>query len=140
MEVNGNNVTVKNSRLSNGKNVLRCFSTNNFRLENSLLSNSRNFLMEAGSNEYMSYDETTKYSFVSSTGENKNATIVEYLNSYGQDGDNDVTNYLMGSFDNKETMKNSLISIQNSLNNRANIEDIYKGSIVFKDIEAIPLL
>ena len=132
MEAKGDNITVKNSRLSNGKNVLRCFSTNNFRLENSLLSNSRNFLMEAGTNEFMSYDETTKFSFANSQGGTSSSTIGEYLNTNSL-GDSEVTNYIMGQFTDKEAMKNSLISIQNALNNRTNIENIYKGSIVVKD-------
>jgi hypothetical protein len=64
MEVRGNNITVKNSRLSNGKNVLRCFSSYNIVVENSLLSNSRNFLITTGSNEYIQIDDLEKYDLI----------------------------------------------------------------------------
>ena len=99
MDVHGDNITVKNSRLSNGKNVLRTFSTKNFVLDNSLLSNARNFLLEVGSDEYISYDETSKFDFISSTdGSVINATLGEYLGEKDSAGDVDLTNYSTGTY------------------------------------------
>lgn len=133
VDVHGNNVTISNSRLSNGKNVLRCFSTQNFTLDNSLISNGSNFLLEAGSNEYISYDEMTKHDFITSTKENHTATINEYLGTAGAPGDAELNNYLMGSFDTSLNMRNSLYSIQNAFNNKENIEGNFKGSLTVKD-------
>lgn len=133
VEVNGDNNTIINSRLSNGKNILRCFSTENFTLENSLLSNSRNFLMEVGSNEYMSYDEVTKYDFVSSTGSKTTANLPEYFGPNDKYVDADITNYMMGSFNDSGIMRESLNSIQNALNQNGTNKDNYKGTMTIKD-------
>ena len=133
VEVNGDNNSIINSRLSNGKNILRCFSTNNFTLDNSLLSNSRNFLMEVGSNEYLSYDEAKKYNFISSTGNTTNTTLSEYFDTKEEKGDLDLNNYLLGQFDNSNAMRNSLESIQNALNQNGATNNIFKGSINVND-------
>ena len=133
VDVHGNNNTIKNSRLSNGKNVLRCFSTQNFTLSNSLLSNSRNFLLEVGSNEYMSYDEAKEYEFTSFNGSKSSMNINEYLNTKEANGDIDLINYMLGSFEDSKMMRSSLLSIQNALNDRSKVENQYKGSITIKD-------
>ena len=134
MDVHGDNVTVKNSRLSNGKNVLRTFSTENFVLDNSLLSNARNFLLEVGSDEFMSYDETSKFEFISSVdGTISSSTLGEYLGDETSNGEIDLTNYIIGEFTNPEIMWNSLMAIQNSLNNRDLVENLYSGKVSVKD-------
>ena len=51
METLGNNITVKNSRLSAGKNIFRSFSSD-VTLDNCLLQYSLNFLVETGSYKY----------------------------------------------------------------------------------------
>lgn len=133
MDVNGDNVTIKNSRLSNGKNILRCFSTQNFIIDNSLLSNAMNFLMNVGANEYLTYDETTIYDFVASTGETINTTLYDYVGYEDTQGDNDLLSFLMGNFDNKENMRNSLLTLQNVLNHFGSTKDIFKGTITIND-------
>ena len=134
MDVHGDNVTVKNSRLSNGKNVLRTFSTSNFTLDNSLLSNARNFLLEVGSDEFMSYDEVSKFEFSSSTDGSKiNSTLPEYLGGKDSKGDVDLTNYIMGQFTDSNMMKNSILAIQNALNNREAVEGLYAGNVEVND-------
>ena len=134
MDVHGDNVTVKNSRLSNGKNVLRTFSTSNFTLDNSLLSNARNFLLEVGSDEFMSYDEVSKFEFSSSTDGSKiNSTLPEYLGGKDSKGDVDLTNYIMGEFTDSNMMKNSILAIQNALNNREAVEGLYAGNVEVND-------
>jgi len=49
LETHGNNITIVNSRLSNGKNIVRSFSSMNTVIKNTLLSNSRNFLINGSS-------------------------------------------------------------------------------------------
>ena len=134
MDIHGDNITVKNSRLSNGKNVLRTFSCENFVLDNSLLSNARNFLIEVGSDEFMSYDETSKFEFSSSVDGSKSlSTLGEYLGGQDSKGDVDLTNYIMGEFTDANVMKESILAIQNALNNRSAIEDLYAGNITIND-------
>lgn len=63
LETNGNNITIKNSRLSNGKQVVRSFSSTNVSILNSMLSNARNFLLTIGSNDYIKADLLKEYEF-----------------------------------------------------------------------------
>lgn len=133
VDVHGSNNTIKNSRLSNGKNVLRCYSTPNFTLENSLLSNSRNFLLEVGSNEFMSYEEAKKYDFIGFDGTSSNMNINEYLNTPNSNGDIDLMNYMLGMFSDSNKMRTSLLSLQNALNDRERVQDQYKGNLSIKD-------
>ena len=50
VEVMGDNVTIKNSLLQNGRTVLRSFSNKNLVVENSLLRFARDFIIKVGSN------------------------------------------------------------------------------------------
>ena len=133
MDVNGDNNTIINSRLSNGKNVLRTFSTENFTLKNSLLSNSMNFLMEVGTNEYMSYNETKKHTFSTYEGINADSTLPEYLGEAGSQGDTDLNAYIMGSFTDPTAMRKSMDNIQNALNDRNAVNGIYRATITIDD-------
>ena len=81
----------------------------------------------------MTYDEVSKFTFTSSSGTQTEATLGEYLNTKGQYGDIDISNYIMGQFDNKELMRNCLDSIQNALSRKKDVEDQYKGSITIND-------
>ena len=62
MDVLGENITVRDSYLRNGRTCLRVYSSPNFLLDNSYLSTSREFLLKVGSNE-LAYP--SEYSFVS---------------------------------------------------------------------------
>ena len=132
MDVNGDNVSIINTRLSNGKNVLRTFSTENFTLKNSLLSNSMNFLMEVGTNEYMSYNETEKLDFATFDGQSINDTLGNYLGGKESKGDLDLNAYIMGGFTDPSLMRKSLDNIQNALNTKE-VQDIYKATIAIDD-------
>ncbi len=135
MEVFGDNVTVKNSRLSNGKNVLRSFSSMNFLLENSLLSNARNFLFVIGSNEYEPVDLTKKVSFPGIAGNTVTMTVGEYL-ARGAEGDVLVNSFLQNYFNSKEerqAMRTALLALQDALATVKNISEDYKGSAVIRD-------
>lgn len=131
VEINGDNITIKNSKLKNGKNVVRCFSSNNVTIDNSILEYSRNFLLYLGTNEYIKIDGNVMKDFISLTGETNSAKIQDYL-SYKADGDNTLNNYLRGTGD-KEKLKNAVTSIQNALNNEGLVAGTYKGSITIND-------
>ena len=127
MDLHGDNITIKNSRLANGKNVLRSFSSNNVVVDNCMLSNSRNFLITTGSNEYEKVDGNKVHEFIGSEG-NVSFSTSEYLKA-GALGDTLVTNYVMGEFTDKELMKQQLLSIDKALNDVDKVKDIYKGSM-----------
>ena len=132
VEVNGDNIIIKNSRFSNGKTVLRSFSSNNLLIENSLLSNSRNFLISTGSNEYVKVNENQEFEFVNIDGTVINSNINNYLQT-GLTGDSILNSYLTGGFNSSARMKSSLLSMQEAFNNEDVIKDIYKGSMTIKD-------
>ena len=130
INVNANNVTIKNSRLQNAKSILRVFSSMNFTLENSLLQNSMNFLVVTGANEYVKpSDSSYTFQTLDSTVQ---ATPYEYL-SKGGAGDEILNKYMLGDFESKAKMKTALDSIQKGLNNRSVVANQYKGTMEIKD-------
>ncbi len=136
LEVNGDNVTIENSRLQNGKNVLRSFSSQNLTINNSLLSNSRNFLIETGSNEYIKVNDDKVVTFKDASGNDVSYTIKEFLKEQGV-GDDLLNSYLMGSLtglaqDELQVIQNALQAMQEALNDRS-IDGIFKGSMTIND-------
>lgn len=137
LETHGDNITIKNSRLSNGKNIIRCFSSMNTVVDNCLLSTAYNFLISVGSNEYISLDENTMYEFTTDNGEKITSTIKEYFKRTDMEETNNadgiLNKYLTSDFSDKTMMKTSLLSLQNSFNQKSKIEGLYKGSITIND-------
>lgn len=127
MDVNGDNVKIKNTRLSNGKNVLRSFSSQNLVVDNCMLSNSRNFLITTGSNEYEKVDGNKTYTFKNESGEEVNSTLSEILKPNAM-GDLAITNYVSGNFTDVEKMKDTMLSIDEALNDESRVSE-YKGSM-----------
>ena len=139
LEVNGDNVTVKNSRLSNGRNVLRCFSSMNFTLSNSFLSHSQNFLVLTGANEYVAVDPEATESFAMLDGSMQAAVIKEFLNpsTDGSVNGNDILNDFIFEYyptsEEQAKIRRSLESIQNALNDVRAVQGKYKGSTEIVD-------
>ncbi len=132
VEVNGDNITIKNSRMSNGKTVLRSFSSNNLLIDNSMLSNSRNFLISTGSNEYVPLNETKEYEFINLDGSVTKSKINDFMTTE-KEGDSLLNKYILANFDSKDAMKKSLLSMQKAFNNEEVIKDNYKGSMTIND-------
>ena len=132
LETNGNNITIKNSRLSNGKQVVRSFSSTNVSILNSMLSNARNFLLTIGSNDYIKADLLKEYEFTLLNGKKITSTINNYLMKSNA-GDDTLNAFVIGSFTDKEKMRKAILDIQNALNDESLIKDIYKGSMNIKD-------
>lgn len=132
LETNGNNITIKNSRLSNGKQVVRSFSSTNVSIVNSMLSNARNFLLTIGSNDYIKADLLKEYEFTLLNDEKITSTINNYLMKSNA-GDDTLNAFVIGSFTDKEKMRKAILDIQNALNDESLIKDIYKGSMNIKD-------
>lgn len=133
LETNGDNITIINSRLSNGKTIIRSNSSMNTLVKNSLLSNSRNFLISIGTNEYIKVDENEEFNFIDSKGAVKKDIIKTYF-EVNNSGDTVLNNYISGTFNNKLAMRNALLSIQSSLNRKEFVEGIYKGSMTIEDV------
>lgn len=136
VDVNGDNVCIKNSRLSNGKNVLRVFSSIDFKLHNSMLSNARNFLLQAGSNEYIKIDSKALKTFITYYGTEKQSSLDDYLfKSSKTNGDTVLNEFLEYSFDiqQQEQMRKALLSIQEALNDKKLVDGKFKGTISIDD-------
>lgn len=136
MEVNGNNINITNSRLSNGKNVLRVMSSKNVNVTNCMLSYSQNFLLTGGSNKYIPVDDTTSKYFYDNDGEISNISLKDalYFNDKSTDFNdsgiaNDLLNkFLFGIYTNYT--ETALSTVQKHLNQET---DIYDGSINITD-------
>ncbi len=138
ININGNDNTIINSRVSNGKNVIRAFSTKNLEIKNSLLSNARNFLLYAGSNEYVKPNETKEYEFTLNDGTTVTSTIGEFFEKNGY-GDTLLTNYAIGSFDDWLSMYQAIQTTQEAICDDSALYDssnnlIYKGNIDVTDV------
>ncbi len=131
LETNGDNITISNSKLSNGKNVIRSFSSMNTLIDNCYIAQSRNFLISLGTNEYIPVDENKEFTFTDLEGNNINSNIENFL-STGRTGDTILNLYLTGEFSDKDAMRNAFKPIQKALNNET-VKDVYKGSMTVKD-------
>jgi len=134
LETHGNDITIRNSKLSNGKNVVRSFSSMRVTLQNSILSNARNFLLSVGTNEYLSTIsiEEEIASFLAVDGSDVFASLKDYLKKDAL-GDVILNQYLMGSFESKNNMKLALLPMQEVLNPSRLVEGLYRGSISIVD-------
>lgn len=130
LETLGDGITIRNSVLQNGKNVMRAYSSKGLLLENCLLQNAKNFLLMVGSNEYLPIDGSQSFTFSSATGEEITMTLDEFLLAEGA-GDTLLTEYLLGTFDSNAMMQAALTAIQDSLNQSGGLET--DGSMEVKD-------
>ena len=141
MEVYGSDITVKNSRLSNGKTVFRSFGdkaneNHNVILDNDMISYSRNFLVSTGNYNFNKVDGSRSYQFVHEDGHRQMRNIDEYLEVRSgeekSDGDNAIMDYLMGE-DKFGYILESMKSIQAGLDLRKPA-DRYYGDLTIKDV------
>ena len=135
LEVYGNNITIKNSRIANGKNVMRSFSSENLLIANCMLSNARNFHILTGANEYIPIDEEAVATFYTLDGEAQEAAIGAFL-APGADGDKIINGFLQKDCkteEDKEKMRKALTAIQEALNGVAEEGLPYKGSATIED-------
>lgn len=114
LEIEGQNVTVENSRISNGKNVVRAFSANNTTIKNCSLSYSQNFLLFLGSNEVFDVDETATNDFYDASGSTYKTTTKDYFTENGI-ADEVLQSYLLSSANVQKT-KTALSTMQKALN------------------------
>ena len=141
MEVYGSDITVKNSRLSNGKTVFRSFGdkaneNHNIVLDNDMISYSRNFLVATGNYNFNKVDGSRSYQFVHEDGHRQMRNIDEYLraNTEGgkSDGDKALENYLMGV--DQGYLLETMRSVQAGLDLKKPA-DRYYGDLTIKDVQ-----
>ena len=128
MEIYGDNITVKNSRLANGKTVFRAYDSKNALLDNCMLSYSRNFLVSTGSYKYNKVDANRAHQFTLEDGKKQTIMINDYLAPKAA-GDIALNNYLMG--DNKGNMFDAMHSIQTGLD--LNRSTTFRGDLTIND-------
>ncbi len=132
LEVHGKNITVKNSRLSNGRNVIRSFSSLNLTLSNNIMSNSQNFLLVTGANEYLPVDTEAIATFAMLDGSLKTEIVGKFFEAGEADNGDDIINEFIFEYcettEEKEKMKKALLSVQSALNGTQSIKGQFKGS------------
>ncbi|MCR5184781.1 MAG: hypothetical protein K6C32_01700, partial [Bacilli bacterium] len=133
MEVyGGENITIKNCRLSNGKTVFKSYDSKNVELDNCLLSYSRNFLVMSGSYEYESVSGSKAVSFTTENGQQTGVTSLNsYLAAKGL-GDTALSNYMYGKNEGGHTVE-AMNSIQNALDANAPYKEDFKGQLTIRD-------
>ena len=119
VEVHGDNVELRNMRLSNGRQVLRSFSNDKLLVRNCRLSNARNFLFVTGANEYATINSTVVHALLTANGE-----VVESLTDYlAKEAEGDVllreyldgTAGVRGQYGSKARLTEALTTLQRAL-------------------------
>ncbi len=129
VEVNGDNVSISNCIMENGRNVLRSFSSFDLTVENCLLSHSLNFLADLGVNEFSKPVDRAKKSFLQLDGSSLEASVSQYMRKNGE-GDSLLNSYLNNG--GEEEMKSALLSLSRGVyDSESNLES--KGSTCFID-------
>lgn len=135
VEVDGNGIRLVNSRFSNGKNVVRSFSSDNLIVRNCLLSNARNFLFLTGSNEYEKINVKHTAEFYDKDLNKLTLPIERYFEKNAV-GDTLLTSFLLDTFSTKaerDAMEAALIAMQEAFNTSTDIADDIRGSTVIED-------
>lgn len=73
--------------MSNGKNIIRAFSTDGLTIDNSILKDSGEFLLLVGSNLENKVDKSKEASIVMSDGSTKTSQFTSYYDSQGDAND-----------------------------------------------------
>lgn len=119
IDVKGDNVTIKNSILSHGKNIVRAFDSNNLLIDNSILKTSGEFNLKVGSNEFVEVDETQKID-VSYNGKQSESDFKKFFNTRIDEATNLVndailTDFVKGEYADKNDSYQALSKMQTYL-------------------------
>lgn len=122
LEIQGQNVTIKNSVIQNGRTCVRAFSTDGLLIDNCLLQNAGEFILKVGSNRVNPTDHNKSVN-VSYNGEKITTSFDEFFNGSSEisgSADNILTNLFSNSGSSSEEIEaslNTLSDIQNALDN-----------------------
>lgn len=138
IEVEGDDVTIKNSTIRLGKNLVRAFDTKNLLIKNCILTRSSEFNLKVGSNQILPYDNT-KLIDVTIGGNKYSVPFDEFfdINSTNIASANIILEEFLGLnaqgiFASKEEMYEALRVLQDALNN--NNIDGYGSEVVVEDV------
>lgn len=131
IDVHGDNVTIKNSRISNAKNLIRAYSSD-LNIENSLLSYASNFLLYVGSEKYDRMSDSKNYEFTLMNGNKASYKLSDYLKKSGP-ADNLVGTYMNSAYADEYNQKiiNACRSLQANMDEGASRE--FDAEINIKD-------
>lgn len=119
----GENITIKNSELRNGRTCLRVYNSPNFKLENSLLSTAREFLMKIGNNEYKEINTNKEVSF-NHGGLSFKGSLKDFLeNKAGFNADTLIEQILLRNDGSEEVGLELLNRLQANLDNVSLLND-----------------
>ena len=131
LETNGDNITIKNCKLTSGRNIVRSFSSMNVVIDNCYIAKSRNFLIVIGSNEYIPVNGEKQYA-LNDTNYKETKTNLDTYFAKGGVGDNVLNNYILGSYTDVKKMSETILKIHNSLcDSTVALEN--KGSMTIND-------
>ena len=122
LEVQGKNVTIKNSVIQNGRTCIRAFSTDGLLIDNCLLQNAGEFILKLGSNKVNSTDDSKTIN-VNYGGSTITSNFEDFFNGSSETSgtaDNILTSIFSNSGTTSEEINASLTAlndIQNSLDN-----------------------
>ena len=134
VDVAGDNVTIKNSIMSHGKNIVRAFDSDNLLIDNSILKTSGEFNLKVGSNEFVEVDENQTID-LTYNGQKAETDFKKFFNTTIDDAKNVVADSLlmefaMGEIANIDESYNALSKVQSYLNSNGEITDS-KGEPIF---------
>lgn len=136
VEAEGDDITIKNSIIKNGRTILRAFSCDNLLVDNCLLQNAAEFIMKVGSNSINGTDHS-KTVTVSGGGQSYSDSFESFY-ADGGIADTAFSNYIYGS----DTSLSDKIAIYDQLcdglNNYSGVYDengdiVYSSNITVND-------
>ena len=126
LEVQGKNVTIKNSVIQNGRTCVRAFSTDELLIDNCLLQNAGEFILKLGSNRVNSTDHSKTVN-VNYAGSNINIKFEDFYNGSNETSgtaDNILTSIFANSGSNTAEIDASLDTLEDIQNGLDNLNGI----------------
>ena len=126
LEVQGKNVTIKNSVIQNGRTCVRAFSTDGLLIDNCLLQNAGEFILKLGSNRVNSTDHSKTVN-VNYAGSNISSKFEDFYNGNNETSgtaDNILTSIFANSGSNSAEIDASLDTLEDIQNGLDNLNGI----------------
>lgn len=120
IDVAGDNVTIKNSILSHGKNIVRAFDSDNLLIDNTILKTSGEFNLKVGSKEFLEVDENQTID-LTYNGQKAESDFKKFFNttideaSTSTVADIVLTDFVKGTYSNKKDTYDALLKMQTYL-------------------------
>lgn len=136
IDINSKNVNITNSILSNGRTIVRAFSSDGLNITNSILKNAASFILSAGSNEFNSYEDEKEVD-LTYKGLDYSDTLGNLFDKNNELGVNTIVNEILTNSNlNDPNELNKIMStlnqIQAGLDNTSHYFD-NKGNTLYSD-------